>query len=265
VHTLQKIQRGFKQYLEDVYKNKDSDKYSDKGSSSSPDPSQESPRNLSSAASITTKQDPAQPRPSELSVSVNTNVQGHSLMQPSIYYSPSPEYYTEYSALSQLDMSGANTNNPQNTQQGLYRPDEQMYDRSYEVYQRPPHVHTPGLPQSMTGHTLPVEYVHERYEMQRGYIAYPPQEYANTTEPHNQSYGVVPNMYRPSTSFQYQPYNMPQHSTGVTPHAINLQSIQQQPNSLRGNVPSYVGIPPLNVNFSANTSNVGQEENYEDE
>ena len=176
------------------------------------------------------------------------------------YYTQAPEYFTDYSAPPQ----------PIGDVNAPYRTDEPMYERNYDEEQRQFHIHLPQQPQGMTGVSLPVEYVHERYEVQRGYI-YPHQEYMNPTDPHTHAYGGAPNMYRPPTNFQYQPYFMPpQQGSGMAPHSINLQPMQQQPSNVHMNVPNYVNTPSSNVNYSApSNTNQGNNENlpqdYEDE
>ncbi len=261
VLTLQKIQRGFKHYLDDVYKNKDSDKHSDRGSSSSPDPSQESPRNPKPQ-----QQTPVSGKPiagptqaPEQSVNTNTNISMQYSTAPNAFYPPSNEYFTDYSAPPQ-PIGDANP---------PFRADEPTYDRNYEEEQRQFHMHVPQQLQGMTGVTLPLEFVHERYEVQRGYVAYPPQEYMSSTDPHAHAYGAAPNMYRPPANFQYQPYFVPQQGSGIAPHSINLQPMQQQPPSLHMNMPNYGNVPTSNVNYSApsnvNQANENVPQDYEDE
>jgi hypothetical protein len=262
VQTLQKIQRGFKHYLDDVYKNKESDKSSDRGSSSSPDPSQESPRNPKPQPQtpVSTKPNPIPMQTSEQSVNSNTNVLVQQPTAPAFFYPPLPEYFTDYSAPPH-PIGDVNVNVRPNNQQVPYRSDEPMYERNYDEEQlRQFSATLPNQAQGMPAVSVPMEYMHERYEVQRGYIAYP-QEYINTTDPHPHAYGAAPNMYRPV--IQYPPYFMPQQVPGMAPNLINLQPAQQQPM----NVSTNYGNPASNVNYSASNVNQLNEEvpqDYED-
>lgn len=264
VQTLQKIQHGFKHYLDDVYRPKDSDKTSDRGSSSSPDPSQESPRNPKPQPQtpVATKTNPTPMQTSEPMCGSNTNILVQQHMGPNFMFAPS-EYFTDYSAQPQV-MSDVNVNVPHNSQQVPYRPDEQMFDRTnYDDEQQRQQQLGAHLPQGVPV-SMPLEYLHERYEMQR-FAAYNPQEYPNPADPHAHAYGTAPHMYRPVLHHPVPPYFVPPQGSGMAPNMINLQPMQQQPNVVHMNMPmNYSNAPGSNVNYSANQPNENVPQDYED-